>query len=509
MTNAYHLFEQGAELGSTFIQDASGNALYSYSELDALTAGYATMLGNNGIKPGDRVMVQAEKSPESLLLYFACMRAGCIYLPLNTAYKTDELAYFIDNATPSLIICDPRSETQFGQLSNAPVLTMDTSGGGSLVDELPDLSTSGRMNYRTVERDSDDVAVIIYTSGTTGQPKGAMITHGNIETNSRTLSQAWGWQASDVMLHALPVYHVHGLFVGSHLPVMNGSAITFLGKFDAEQIISLLPSSTVYMGVPTNYTRLLASPSLTREACSNMRLFTSGSAPLLSQTFEEFQQRTGHTIVERYGMSETGMNTSNPLQGTRKAGTVGPPLAGVKCRVVDDAGKPQMPGTTGHLELTGPNVFKGYWRMPEKTAAEFSSDGFFRTGDLALIDDDGYVSIVGRNKDLIITGGLNVYPKEIETVIDGIPGVMESAVIGVHDADFGEAVTGVVVRDHEFKLSEADVIAHLKDRLANFKVTKRVFFVDELPRNAMGKVQKNVLREQFNNVASQEVSQTS
>tara|TARA_B110000196_G_scaffold279278_1_gene258783 strand:+ start:348 stop:1655 length:1308 start_codon:yes stop_codon:yes gene_type:complete len=434
-------------------------------------------------------MVQVEKSPESLLFYFACLRFGCIYLPLNTAYKVDELAYFINDAEPTLILCDPKRESLFRQLSSAKIFTLDNEGriNADLDDQI----------FDTADRLADDVAVIIYTSGTTGRPKGAMISHGNIESNSKVLSKSWGWQTNDVMLHALPIYHVHGLFVGSHLPVMNGSPITFLNRFDASEIIALLPKSKVYMGVPTNYTRLLAQPELTRESCKNMRLFISGSAPLLTHTFNDFSERTGHTIIERYGMSETGMNTSNPLTGDRKGGTVGPPLSGVTCRIVDDQGIQVAKNKTGHLELKGPNVFTGYWCMPEKTAAEFSSDGFFRTGDLANQDEDGYISIVGRNKDLIISGGLNVYPKEIEMLLDNLDGVAESAVIGLPDPDFGEAVSAVIVTDGTKKLQPTDITAYVKEKVANFKVTKHVFFVDELPRNAMGKVQKNKLREMF------------
>ena len=489
MTNAYNLFSSGAKLGTSFIQDNHGNTRYSYDQFDSLTSQYANLLRSSGVKAGDRVMVQVEKSPESLLFYFACLRFGCIYLPLNTAYKVDELAYFIGDAEPTLILCDPKSEALFRKLSNAKIFTLDNEGNINT-----DLEGQA---FDTADRLSDDVAVIIYTSGTTGRPKGAMISHGNIESNSRVLSKSWGWQTNDVMLHALPIYHVHGLFVGSHLPVMNGSPITFLNRFDAAEIVGLLPTSTVYMGVPTNYTRLLAQPELGRESCRNMRLFISGSAPLLTHTFNDFNERTGHTIVERYGMSETGMNTSNPLTGNRKGGTVGPPLSGITCRIVDDQGIQVPKNKTGHLELKGPNVFTGYWRMPEKTAAEFSPDGFFRTGDLASQDEDGYISIVGRNKDLIISGGLNVYPKEIETLLDNLDGVAESAVIGLPDPDFGEAVSAVIVTDGTKKLQPTDITAYVKEKVANFKVTKHVFFVDELPRNAMGKVQKNKLREMF------------
>ena len=491
MSNVYDLFAQGASHGGTFIQNADGEVRYTYEEFDALTAQYANFLSEQGVRAGDRVMVQVEKSAECLLVYFACLRSRCIYLPLNTAYKKDELAYFIENAEPSLILCDPKDSDQFRQLSNAPVFTMNSSGVLNY-----DVAHQG-TEYSTRNCDDNDVAVIIYTSGTTGRPKGAMITHSNIGTNAQTLSNCWGWQTQDIMLHALPIYHVHGLFVATHLPVMNGSAITYLDRFDPQQIISLLPSSTVYMGVPTNYTRLLTQPELSKQSCANMRLFTSGSAPLLTHTFEDFKIRTGHTIVERYGMSETGMNTSNPLDGERKAGTVGIPLAGVDCRIVDSQGHSVEPDTTGSLQLKGPNVFKGYWRMPEKTAEDFSDDHYFQTGDLAQKDDDGYISIVGRSKDLIISGGLNIYPKEIENLLDNMDGVVESAVIGLPDPDFGEAVSAVIVSDGSTDLNASKVAAYIKEKVASFKATKHVFFVDEIPRNAMGKVQKNILRDTF------------
>jgi malonyl-CoA/methylmalonyl-CoA synthetase len=493
MSNVYDLFAAGARNGDVFLQDDAGKVQYRYDQLDAMTARLGNRLLRAGAAPTDRVMVQVQKSPENLLLYLACLRAGLIYLPLNTAYKADELRYFNDNAEPTVIVCDPASVSWFSSLSGLRPLTMDADVAGSLTNALDEESAE----FKTHPCATDDTAVIIYTSGTTGKPKGAMITHGNIESNATTLSRCWGWRQDDVMLHALPIYHVHGLFVGAHLPIMNGSAITFLDRFEPNRIISALPESTVYMGVPTNYTRLLASPDLNVGTCRNMRLFTSGSAPLLSTTFNEFQERTGHTIVERYGMSETGMNTSNPLDGARRAGTVGLALPEVACRVVDDAGAQVDSETTGHLQVRGPNVFSGYWRMPGKTAEEFTPDGYFRTGDLASIDADGYVSIVGRNKDLIISGGLNVYPKEIETVVDSIEGITESAVIGVPDPDFGEAVTGIVVRNPGHSITEQEIIDVLRSRIANFKVAKRIHFVDELPRNAMGKVQKNLLRERF------------
>jgi malonyl-CoA/methylmalonyl-CoA synthetase len=491
--NVYSHFSQHFDHSTTFLRDASGNDLYTYGDLDARCAAYAHGFASAGLAPGDRVIIQTEKSAEFLFIYFACLRAGLIFLPLNTAYQDQELEYFVADAEPSLIVCDPSREAFFARLCN--VRTLDALGTGSITD-LTLAGAGTGANGDAYDCDDDTVAAILYTSGTTGKPKGAMISHGNLASNTDVLHAAWGWQKDDVMLHALPVFHVHGLFVGTNIPVRNSSPIVFLAKFDPDEVIGLLPAATVYMGVPTNYTRLLANPGLTSEQCRSMRLFTSGSAPLLSTTFDEFHERTGHTIVERYGMTETGMNTSNPLNDERKAGTVGPMLPGVDGRIVDDVGAPAASGATGSLEVRGANVFKGYWRLPEKTRDEFTDDGYFVTGDLATLDADGYVSIVGRSKDLIISGGLNVYPKEIESVIDDVEGVVESAVIGVPHPDFGEAVTAVVVRRDD-ALTDTAIIDHLKRTLANFKVAKRVYFVDELPRNAMGKVQKNLLRDQF------------
>lgn len=490
--NIYELFSQRFQAGSTFIRLPSGEDLYSYSDLERLSAQYANYFAELGLSKGDRVMVQVEKSPESLMIYFACLRYGLVYLPLNTAYRQQEIEYFISDAAPSLIVCSPEFEPVFNQITREKVRTMDSRGKGSVTEAKAMDPARGTTSCAW-----DDVAAILYTSGTTGKPKGAMITHGNLAANGLALHKAWGWTDGDVMLHALPIFHIHGLFVGTHLPVLNASPIVFMERFEAESVIQALPASTVYMGVPTNYTRLLANESLDQDICRNMRLFTSGSAPLLPRTFHEFRERTGHTIVERYGMTETGMNTSNPLNGPRKPGTVGPVLDGVTARIVDDENNDVGPGVTGNLQIRGNNVFKGYWGMPEKTAEVFTEDGFFKTGDLASRDEDHYIAIVGRDKDLIITGGLNVYPKEIETIIDDLPGVSESAIIGVPDNDFGEAVTAVVVPDRADTLTGEDIIDAVRNRLANFKVPKQVYFVDQLPRNTMGKVQKNILREQL------------
>jgi malonyl-CoA/methylmalonyl-CoA synthetase len=489
--NLYHLFQERFCNTDCFIRDSDGRDVYSYGDLDQFSAAYAARLSSLGATPGDRIIVQAEKSAECLFIYFACLRAGLVYLPLNTAYQPEELSYFVGNAEPALIICSPEQQSVFEKFAPCPIKTLDRDGRGTVSADLE------MLPFNTVERSPDDLAAILYTSGTTGKPKGAMLSHGNLTANVATLHKTWGWVDGDVLLHALPIFHVHGLFVATHLAVYNSSPMIFLNSFNAEQAIGLLPLSTVYMGVPTNYTRLLANPTLNADACANMRLFISGSAPLLVQTFNEFQTRTGHTILERYGMTETGMNTSNPLTGPRKPGTVGPPLLGTSIKVIDDNGDSVAAGETGNLLVAGPNVFSGYWRMPEKNAEEFV-DGYFRTGDLAFVDPEGYVSIVGRSKDLIITGGLNVYPKEIESVIDKIPGVLESAVIGLEDPDFGEAVTAIVVKELESaEIDEVAIVQHLKQTLANFKVAKSVYFVDELPRNAMGKVQKNKLREDF------------
>jgi malonyl-CoA/methylmalonyl-CoA synthetase len=498
MANIYNLFRERSKSGEAFLKSADGTVISTYQHMEERSAQYANRLTQLGLKKGDRVIVQVEKSSECLLLYFGCLRAGLIYLPLNTAYQTLELEYFVGNATPKLVVCSNDNIGLFSSLGDAIVSTLpleaERPAGNNTV--FQDLDSEGKT-FQTIECQDDDIAVILYTSGTTGQPKGAMITHGNLAVNGLALHNAWGWQADDVMLHALPIFHIHGLFVATHLAVLNASPIIFLNKFDPIEVIDLIPSATVYMGVPTNYVRLLANRKLTISTCSNMRLFTSGSAPLLSQTFSEFESRTGHSIVERYGMTETGMNTSNPLAGKRKPGTVGPPLPGVSCKIIGDNGLELDKNQTGDLLIKGENVFKGYWEMPDKTQEEFTEDGYFKTGDLAMCDEDGYISIVGRNKDMIITGGFNVYPREIEDIIDRMEGVDESAVIGLAHSDFGEAVTAVIVKTPESTLDEDLMVAHLKKTLANFKVPKRIVFVDSLPRNTMGKVQKNVLREKY------------
>lgn len=433
-----------------------GESRLSYSELDRAVGGYAATLVRLGAAPGDRVLCQMDKSVESALLYLACLRAGLVYVPLNTAYTPAERRWFIEDAEP--------------KLSFAP---------GHL--GLADLD-SAPATFETVARGADDLAAILYTSGTTGRSKGAMLSHGNLSSNARVLKDYWRWRDGDVLIHALPIYHVHGLFVALHGALLNGSTMLWHAGFDAEAVIADLARATILMGVPTFYTRLLTCPSLTREAMAGMRLFVSGSAPLLEATFAEFEARTGHRILERYGMTEAGMICSNPYEGERVPGTVGFPLPGVEARIRDEV-----------LEIRGPNLFKGYWRQPERTAQEFRGDGFFITGDIATMASDGRVAIVGRAKDLIIAGGLNIYPREVELALDAVPGVGESAVIGVPHADLGEAVVAIVVRSDP-ALEEAALLAGVAE-LARFKQPRRIVFVEALPRNAMGKVQKAALRE--------------
>jgi len=467
-----------------------------HEDVLAHTAQLAGALVSLGVRPGDRVAVQVEKSPENLYLYLATLRAGAVFLPLNTAYTLTELDYFLTDAGPALVVCDPAVEAGVSSLAariGARVATLDSRGAGS----LSDLAQGQPPEFSTVERSAQDLAAICYTSGTTGRSKGAMLNHGNLVANARTLVSLWRFTAADVLIHALPIYHVHGLFVATNVVMAAGAAMIFRPKFDAAEVLSLLPRASVLMGVPTFYTRLLAQPGLDRAAVGGMRLFISGSAPLLAETHSAFQARTGQAILERYGMTETGMNSSNPYEGPRVAGTVGPPLPDVALRITDpDTGAPLSQGEIGMIEVKGPNVFAGYWNMPEKTAAEFRPGGWFITGDLGKIDADGYVQIVGRGKDLIISGGLNVYPKEVEAEIDALPGVVESAVIGLPHPDLGEGVTAVVATGGSSDLTEAAVLAALSDRLARFKQPRKVIFVDDLPRNAMGKVQKALLRDQ-------------
>ncbi len=489
----------------TAIATSDGQTI-SYADLIALSGRLANVLISLGVKPGDRVAVQVEKSVPALVLYLATVRAGAVYLPLNTAYTLAELEYFIGDAEPSLVVCDPAKREGIEKLAakvEAAVETLDAKGQGTLMDAAANASDA----FVTVQRASDDLAAILYTSGTTGRSKGAMLSHDNLVSNALTLKEIWRFTADDVLIHALPIYHTHGLFVASNVVLFSGASMIYLPKFDTDEVLGLMPRATALMGVPTFYVRLLQHPGLSKQATSGMRLFVSGSAPLLAETHREWSTRTGHAILERYGMTETNMNTSNPYDGDRVPGTVGMPLPGVSVRITNtESGEELATNEIGMIEVNGPNVFKGYWRMPEKTASEFRPDGFFITGDLGKIDERGYVHILGRGKDLVITGGFNVYPKEIEEEIDAISGVFESAVIGVPHKDFGEGVTAVVVRSKGADIDEKSILAALDGRLAKFKLPKQVVFIDDLPRNTMGKVQKNVLREKFADLYSVSVT---
>ncbi len=488
--------------------DGPGAGLcYSWADLDRASAMMANLLVSLDLPLGARVAVQVEKSVESLLLYLAVLRAGLVYVPLNTAYRAGEMAYFIDNAEPAVVVCSPQNHGWVSKLvfsAGVPwVFTLGDNREGSLLQRAAHHSDQ----HPVVARAPSDLAVIIYTSGTTGRSKGAMLSHGNMLSNAQTLRGYWQWQADDVLIHALPIFHVHGLFVAIHGALINGSPMLWVNRFDPAVVVRLFARATVFMGVPTLYARMLSEPGLARERVGQMRLFISGSAPLLIDTFTEWQHLTGHTILERYGMSETVMLTSNPCgpdprhggANERRGGTVGFALPGVALRVVDADGAPVAPGEIGGIQVQGPNVFQGYWRMPEKTAEEFTADGFFKTGDVGRVGADGYVAIVGRSKDLIISGGYNVYPAEIEGHINELPGVAESAVVGVPHPDFGEVGVALVIAKPGAAVDPDAVIATLKTLLANFKIPKRCVVVQELPRNTMGKVQKNLLREQYKN----------
>ena len=499
-----------ADLDQTAVETTSsqGEALhYTWRDLDHASARIANLLAALDLPESSRIAVQVEKSVEAMALYLATLRAGHVFLPLNTAYQSSEIEYFIGNAEPAVVVCTPGN---FGWVSKIAftagtqhVFTLGDDRSGSLLER----AAHHADHQIPATRGVDDLAAILYTSGTTGRSKGAMLTHANLLSNAVVLKDYWGWQPGDVLVHALPIFHVHGLFVAIHAALLNGSKMLWFAKFDPKAVIAALPRATVFMGVPTLYVRLLAEPGLDREATRHMRLFLAGSAPLLVETFTAWQQRTGHTIVERYGMSETLMLTSNPYQADarhggqaeRRGGTVGFALPGVALRVVDGADRALAAGDIGAIQVQGPNVFKGYWRMPEKTAEEFTQDGWFRTGDVGKVDERGYVSIVGRSKDLIISGGYNVYPAEIEAAINELPGVAESAVVGVPHPDFGEVGVAVVVARPGAQPDGQAILAALKASLANFKVPKRCCVAAELPRNAMGKVQKNLLREQYKN----------
>ncbi len=499
-------FPQDLDATAVFATAPDGAPLnYSWRDLDRASACIANLLASLDLPASSRIAVQVEKSVEAMLLYLAVLRAGHVFLPLNTAYQKAEIEYFIGNAEPAVVVCSPEnfgwvSKIAF-QAGTKSVFTLGTERDGSLLERAAHCSDV----HAPVARGRDDMAAILYTSGTTGRSKGAMLTHGNLLSNALVLKDYWGWQADDVLIHALPIYHAHGLFVGVHGALINGSPMVWFNKFNPRAAIAAFPRATVFMGVPTLYVRMLAEPALTRQAAAHMRLFISGSAPLLVDTFAAWQERTGHTILERYGMSETVMLCSNPYradaryqgQSERRGGTVGFPLPGTGLRVVDDAGAVLPAGEIGHIQVRGPSVFKGYWRMPEKTAQEFAEGGWFKTGDVGQQDARGYVTIVGRSKDLIISGGFNVYPAEIESFINELPGVAESAVVGVPHADFGEVGVAVVVPRAGARPDAAAIVARLRDTLAHFKVPRRCFVADALPRNTMGKVQKNLLREQY------------
>ena len=479
-----------------------GRPTITYGDLIEITGRMAHRLVALGAKSGDRVAVQAEKSAESLLLFLATLRIGAVYLPLNPAYTLAEVRYFVEDAEPAVLVCRSKDEAAMAgmaaELGLSPPQTLGLQGEGALLagsEALPG-------DFEDVARAPDDLAAILYTSGTTGRSKGAMLTHANLRSNAEVLKASWRFTAEDRLIHALPIFHTHGLFVATNIVLVSGGSIIFQPKFDVSEIIRSLPDATVLMGVPTFFTRLLAEPSFDRERTANMRLFVSGSAPLSAETHRDFFARTGYAILERYGMTETNMNTSNPYDGDRVPGSVGFPLPNVTLRIVDqDTGEPLSEnagaGVVGVIEVKGPNVFKGYWRMPEKTAEEFRADGFFATGDLGYRDARGYLFIIGRAKDLIISGGFNIYPVEVENAIDAIDGVAESAVIGTPHSDLGEAVVAVIAVRRGVKLGEAEIMAALADRLARFKQPRRVAFVAELPRNGMGKVQKKDLREQY------------
>ena len=492
------LFGRHAGKTTPFLHLENGTSL-SHADFLARAAQLAHAMASLGVKPGDRVAAQIDKSPDALALYAACAQAGLVFLPLNTGYTADEVSYFVENSGAALFVCQDHRRDEMSalaQTAGAVLETLDQDRGGSLAERADRQSAE----FETVARNGDDLAAFLYTSGTTGRSKGAMLTQENLLSNAQTLAELWQFTAQDVLLHALPIFHTHGLFVAVNVTLAAGGSMIFLPKFDLDFLLENMHRATAMMGVPTFYTRLLEDPRFTRDRTQHMRVFISGSAPLLAETHVQFEDRTGHRILERYGMTETNMNTSNPYDGERRAGTVGFPLPGVELKITDPAsGDALAAGEIGQIEVRGPNVFKGYWEMPEKTAAELRENGFFITGDLGRIDDDGYVSIVGRDKDMIISGGYNIYPKEIELLIDDQPGVLESAVIGVPHPDFGEAVLGIVVAKPAETPEPDQILKNISTSLARFKQPRKLIFVRELPRNTMGKVQKNLLRKEYEN----------
>jgi malonyl-CoA/methylmalonyl-CoA synthetase len=490
------LFGRHAGKTTAFLH-LEGGVVLTHAGFLGRAARFAHVLTDLGLKPGDRLAVQIDKSADALALYAACVQAGVIFLPLNTAYTADEVRYFVTDSGAAAFVCQPARRNEMAPVAKAAGCQLETLGAdndGSFADR----ATSASDNFETVARDADDLAAFLYTSGTTGRSKGAMLTQANLLSNAQTLADLWRFTASDVLLHALPIFHTHGLFVATNVTLVAGGAMIFMPKLDIDRLIDRMPHATAMMGVPTFYTRLLDDARFTRETTANMRLFISGSAPLLAETHVDFEERTGHRILERYGMTETNMNTSNPYEGERRAGTVGLPLPDVELKITDPKTGATLPdGEIGSIEVRGPNVFKGYWQMPEKTAAELREDGFFITGDLGRRDADGYVTIVGRDKDLIISGGYNIYPKEVELLLDDQPGVLESAVFGVPHPDFGESVVAVLVARRGAELDLAQIAGDVAGSLAKFKRPAKLIVLPELPRNTMGKVQKNVLRETY------------
>ncbi len=487
------LFAQHIGANTPFLHLPAGS-IWTHDRFLRRAAQFANTLTDHGLKPGDRLAVQISKSPDALALYAACVQAGVVFLPLNPAYTPPEVAYFVDDSDAGLLICADDDRVALQGAVGAPIETLNADGTGTFAQSAQDQPET----FSTATRSSDDLAALLYTSGTTGRSKGAMLTQANLLSNAETLAELWQFTADDCLLHALPIFHTHGLFVATNVTLIAGGAMAFLPKFDPDAIFAALPRATAMMGVPTFYTRLLDDPRLSAKTTTHMRLFISGSAPLLADTHTAFEARTGHRILERYGMTETNMTTSNPYAGERRPGTVGPPLPGVEVKICDDNGNSLPSGEIGMLEVRGPNVFSGYWQMPDKTAAEIRPDGFFITGDLARIDPDGYVQIVGRDKDLIISGGFNIYPKEVELALDAQPGVLESAVIGIPHPDMGEAVVGILVAEPGTTLDTAEISTALSASLARFKQPRRLIVVDALPRNTMGKVQKNILRDAHN-----------
>lgn len=472
------------------------NTIITYEDIDGKVAQYCNLFKELGLRQNDRVVQQTEKCIDALCIYLASLRYGTIYIPLNPEFKSEELSYFIEDAEPALFICTPDRAEEIKKISDEKnisfmIESLSKNQGGTIQEKVKNL----KETFDTAIKSTDDIACILYTSGTTGQPKGAMLSHDNLLSNGLAIAALWKFSENDILLHMLPIFHCHGLFFACHSVLLSGAAIIFLQKLDVPLALEDLPKSTVFMGVPTYYTRLLEHPLFNKNITKNIRLFISGSAPLLEKTFYEFEKRTGHKILERYGMTETGINTSNPSDH-KIPGTVGLQLPDTEVKIFDDNGSELSPNQPGEIHIKGRNVFKGYWKKEEQTKNALTSDGFFKTGDIGQYDESGYLTIIGRSKEMIITGGFNVYPIEIETIINKINGVKESAIIGLPDADLGEIVIAIIALHDEIAatlLDEQKIIGHLKSKLANYKVPKKVFFITSLPRNPMGKVQKNII----------------